>query len=181
MDFHRRYFLKIGVQATAASLIPVTVLASIGRLLLPERSLSFYNTHTDESLDVCYFSHGQYQITALKKIDYILRDHRAGKINPIDKRLIDLLHSISTTFHHPVQFHIISGYRTPDTNAMLCKKSSGVAGSSLHMKGQAVDIRIPDYNTMRLRDICWKLRSGGVGYYPKSDFVHVDIGRIRRW
>ena len=181
MDSHRRCFLKIGLQATAFSLLPMPALASMGRLLLPERSLSFYNTHTNESLDVCYYFKGQYQPFALKKIDYILRDHRANKTKPINLRLIDLLHSISTTMHHQVQFHIISGYRTPETNAMLRTKSNGIASSSLHLKGQAVDIRTPDCDTNRLRDICLKLRSGGVGYYPKSDFVHVDVGKIRVW
>jgi uncharacterized protein YcbK (DUF882 family) len=181
MDSQRRCFLKIGVQATVAALLPGSALASMGRLLLPERSLSFYNIHTDESLDVCYYTRGQYHPRALKKIDFILRDHRADKIKPINLRLIDLLHSISTTMHHQVQFHIISGYRTPETNAMLRTKSNGIASSSLHMKGQAVDIRTPDCTTKRLRDICQKLRSGGVGYYPKSDFVHVDVGAVRCW
>lgn len=181
MNPQRRSFLKIGIQATAVAFLPVSVLASMGRLLLPQRSLSFYNTHTDEILDVCYYTRGQYHPKALKKIDYILRDHRADKIKPINLRLIDLLHAISTTMHHQVQFHIISGYRTPETNAMLRTKGNGIASSSLHMKGQAVDIRTPACDTKRLRDICLKLRSGGVGYYPKSDFVHVDVGKIRVW
>jgi len=181
MNSHRRHFLKIGVQATVASLLPVPVMASIGRLLTPERTLSFYNTHTGESLDVCYYTRGQYQFKALKKINYILRDHRTEKVNPINKRLIDVLYSISVTLDSQPQFHIISGYRSPETNAMLHKKAKGVAKNSFHVQGKAIDIRIPGCNTKVLRDICMKMQAGGVGYYPRSDFVHVDIGEIRFW
>ena len=181
MGFHRRRFLTIGAQAALTCFLPVSAIASMGRLLIADRRLFLYNTHTDESLDVCYYSQGRYQTQALKEIDHILRDHRTETVYPIHKGLIHLLHSISTAFDHSAWFHIISGYRSPETNAMLRKKTNGVAKSSLHMKGKAVDIRIPGYDTKLLRRICMKLHAGGVGYYPKSDFVHVDIGRIRYW
>ena len=181
MYCNRRSFLKIGAQAAMSGLFPMSAVASINRSLTPKRRLSFYNTHTDETLEVCYYTRGRYQGTALKKINYIFRDHYSGKIKPIHKDLIDFLHTISKTIGHGVQFHIISGYRSPETNAMLRKKNRAVAKNSLHMKGKAADIRIPDYDTKRLSNICMKMHAGGVGYYPESDFVHVDTGRVRCW
>lgn len=177
----RRRFLKIGTQAMAVCLLPVPAIASINRLLTPERILYFFNTHTNEQLDVCYYIQGRYRPEALKKIDYILRDHYSEKIRPIHTDLVDLLHAVSLTFGKKTRVHIVSGYRSPETNAMLCKKNRGVARHSLHMKGEAVDIRIPGFNTRSLRSICMRLKAGGVGYYPTSDFVHVDIGRVRYW
>jgi len=181
MYFDRRHFLKTGGQVALACLFPISAFASIDRLLTKERTLSFYNTHTSERLDACYFAKGHYRKEALKTIDYILRDHRTEEIKPIHIRLLDLLYSISTSFDHTVQFQIISGYRSPKTNAMLGKKTTGVGKYSLHMKGKAADIRISGFDTKKLRRICMKMQAGGVGYYPRSDFVHVDIGRVRYW
>ena len=178
---NRRHFIKIGTQAAVACLLPISALSSINRLLSPERTLFLFNPNTGERLDVCYYTQGQYQPKALKKINNILRDYRTGEIKPIHKSLLDLLHSISMTLDNQPQFHIISGYRSLKTNAMLYKTTECVAKNSLHTQGKAADIRIPGYDTGLLRDICMKLRSGGVGYYPKSDFVHVDIGRVRSW
>ncbi|MDH3566321.1 MAG: DUF882 domain-containing protein [Desulfobacteraceae bacterium] len=177
----RRHFLKIGAQAAAVSLFPTSAMASINRLLTPKRRLSFYNTHTDERLEVCYFTQGRYPSNALKKINYIFRDHYSGKVNPIHKDLLDLLHAVSMTIGDGAQLHIVSGYRSPETNAMLRKKTKAVAKNSLHMQGKAVDIRIPEYDTKRLSNICMKMQAGGVGYYPESDFVHVDTGPVRCW
>ena len=143
--------------------------------------LSLYNTHTHESLDVCYYAQGQYSSKSLTKIDHILRDHRTEEIKPIHKGLLNLLHSISMTLDQPARFHIVSGYRSPETNAELSKQSKYVVKNSLHMKGEAADIRIPGYDTRRLRNVCMKLKAGGVGYYRKSDFVHLDIGLVRHW
>ena len=181
MYCNRRGFLKIGAQAAVSCLFPMSPNASIKRLSTPERRLSFYNTHTDEKLEVCYYAQSQYRPNALKKISYIFRDHYSGKIKPIHKDLIDFLHTISDTIGDGVQFHIISGYRSPETNAMLRRKTRAVAKNSLHMQGKAADIRIPDYDTKRLSHICLKMQAGGVGYYPKSDFVHVDTGTVRCW
>ncbi|MGB6009992.1 MAG: DUF882 domain-containing protein [Desulfobacterales bacterium] len=177
----RRHFLKIGAQAAAVSLFPTSAMASINRLLTPKRRLSFYNTHTDEMLEVCYFTQGRYPSKALKKINYIFRDHYSGKVKPIHKDLLDLLHAVSMTIGDGAQLHIVSGYRSPETNAMLRKKTKAVAKNSLHMQGKAVDIRIPEYDTKRLSNICMKMQAGGVGYYPESDFVHVDTGHVRCW
>ena len=177
----RRRFLKIGVLSTVSSLFPMSALASINRRLTPKRKLSLYNTYTHENLEVCYYTRGRYQAGALKKINYIFRDHYTGEIKPIHKDLIDFLHTISKAVGDGVQFHIISGYRSPETNAMLRKNSRAVAKNSLHMQGKAADIKIPAYDTKRLRNICMKMQAGGVGYYPKSDFVHVDTGTVRCW
>jgi len=181
MHYNRRAFLKIGVLSAVSSLFPMSAVASVHRFFTPKRRLCFYNTHTDERLEVCYYTQGRYQTSALRKINYIFRDHYSGKVKPIHKDLIDFLHGISKTIGHDVPFHIVSGYRTPKTNAMLRRKSRSVAKNSLHMQGKAADIRIPGYNTKRLRNICMKMQAGGVGYYPGSDFVHVDSGNIRCW
>ncbi|MBE9530092.1 MAG: DUF882 domain-containing protein [Proteobacteria bacterium] len=181
MYYNRRGFLTIGAQAAVSCLFPMSAIASINRLSTPERRLSFYNTHTHERLEVCYYTQGRHQPGALRKINYIFRDHYSGEIKPIHKDLIDFLHTISKTIGDGAQFHIISGYRSPETNAMLRKKTKAVAKNSLHMKGKAADIRVPDCDTKRLSNICMKLQAGGVGYYPESDFVHVDTGDVRCW
>lgn len=181
MFIDRRHFCKIGLQAALCSLFPVSAIASIGRRLPPKRNLSLFNIHTGQELDVCYFAKGDYRPKALKKIDYILRDYRTEEIKPIHKGLLNLLHSISMSLDRPTRIHIISGYRSPETNAYLRKKSRSVGKNSLHMEGEAADIRIPDYDTRWLRNVCMKLKAGGVGYYRRSDFVHVDIGTVRHW
>jgi len=177
----RRYFLKMGAQAVVSALFPLSAMASINRMFIPERRLSFYNTHTDERLDVCYYSQGRYHPKALKKIDYILRDHYSNKIKPIHKELLDLLYAVSITIGEGPRFHIISGYRTSETNGMLRRRSKAVAKNSLHMQGKAVDIRILNCDTKKLNNICKRMYAGGVGYYPESDFVHVDTGDVRFW
>jgi uncharacterized protein YcbK (DUF882 family) len=180
-NLDRRRFLKIFAKTALCGIFPASALAAIDRLAVSKRVLSLYNIHTGQSSDVCYYAQGRYQPDALKKIDHILRDHRTGESNPIHKELLDLLYSISRTLDRPARFHIISGYRSPETNAMLREKSKCVAKDSLHMEGEAVDIRVPGCDTRWLRNVCMTLKSGGVGYYPKSDFVHVDIGHVRFW
>jgi len=167
--------------ATTASFFPTPLFAAIEQLLEPERNLSFFNTHTAETLDVCYFSNGNYSPAALAKINAILRDHRTGETKAIATGLLDILHAISSTLATEEPFHIISGYRSPASNSKLRSKSKNVATGSLHMRGMAIDMRIPGYRTALLRDVAMRLRAGGVGYYQKSDFVHVDTGRVRYW
>jgi len=181
MFIGRRRFLKISVQAALCSAFPVSALASIDRLSAPKRNLFLFNTHTGEKLDVCYYARGLYQSEALEEINNIFRDYRTGEIRPIRKELLNLLHSISKKLDRPTRFHIISGYRSPETNAELRKKSKYVVKNSLHIQGEAADIRIPGYDTKWLRKVCMKLEAGGVGYYRKSDFVHVDVGPVRHW
>jgi uncharacterized protein YcbK (DUF882 family) len=147
----------------------------------PERSLAFYNTHTGQTLRTVYWLHGDYLSGALEEIDVILRDHRTGEIKSIDPRLLDLLFDLHAKLETNEPFHIISGFRSPATNALLRSSSGGIAKNSLHLDGKAVDIRIPGRAAGTLRQAAVALRAGGVGYYPRSNFVHVDIGRVRYW
>jgi uncharacterized protein YcbK (DUF882 family) len=147
----------------------------------PKRTLSFYNTHTGESLSTIYWSDGTYDAYSLDDINTILRDHRTGEIKPISLRLLDLLYAIKTRLGPDRQFHIISGYRSPKTNAILCVKSSSVAKKSLHMRGEAVDFFLPGCKLSLLRNTAINLQAGGVGYYPRLNFIHIDVGRIRSW
>jgi uncharacterized protein YcbK (DUF882 family) len=117
----------------------------------------------------------------LSKVNHLLRDHRTDKVHPIDPTLLDILHAVSTTSESRGVFQIISGYRAPETNAMLHHTSSGVASQSLHMLGKAIDVRLSDVKTCDLRRVAMVLKRGGVGYYPESDFVHLDTGRVRTW
>ena len=145
------------------------------------RRLAFYNLHTGERLSATYWAEGRYIADELKGIDHVLRDFRTGEIAAIDRNLLDLLHVLEGNMDTREPFHVISGYRSPRTNDMLRHEGGGVASNSLHMVGKAIDIRIPGRRLVDVRDAALALQSGGVGYYPKSDFVHVDTGRIRRW
>lgn len=145
------------------------------------RSLSFHHTHTDEKLSLVYYSEGNYPIEAELRINRLLRDHRTQAIFPIDPRLLDLLFDVSLqTGAHSV-FEVICGYRSPATNEMLRARGAGVSKNSLHMVGRAIDVRLGHVQTARLRGIALAMRRGGVGYYPQSDFVHLDVGRVRSW
>jgi uncharacterized protein YcbK (DUF882 family) len=177
----RRDFLKLGLVAMGAVLNPFSALAASDFRSNPLKNLAFYNTHTNERLHVCYSRNGKYDIKALSKINHILRDHRSGEVKAINTQLLELLHALSHKTNPQEPFHVISGYRSPATNKKLRKNSNRVASRSLHMQGKAIDIRIPGFKTRQLRNVARKMKIGGVGYYPKSDFVHVDIGRVRYW
>lgn len=145
------------------------------------RLLSFENLHTGERLQTAYWTGGGYDQAACRRIDWILRDHRAGLAAPIATDLLDLLHAIRMRLATDSSLQIISGYRSPKTNAHLGSAGSGVAANSLHMQGLAIDIRVPGCALVHLRDTAKSLKAGGVGYYPKSNFVHIDVGRVRYW
>ena len=146
------------------------------------RTLSFFNTHTSESLTARYRVDGVLDTGAKADIDHILRDWRAERVAEIDPALLDLLSDLQQATGVPGDFHIISGYRTPETNAMLQGKGGGgVATKSYHVKAMAVDVRMPGCGLKHLRNCALELARGGVGYYRKSDFVHVDTGPVRRW
>jgi uncharacterized protein YcbK (DUF882 family) len=147
----------------------------------PERKLRLINAHTWEKLDVVYWSNGYYKHEALQQINYLMRDHRANKQIDIDKQLIDDLYDIYSLLETDERIMVLSGYRTPETNAKLRKRSSAVALKSLHMEGRAVDIQIRGYRAKTIRDAALKLGRGGVGYYATSGFVHLDTGEIRSW
>jgi uncharacterized protein YcbK (DUF882 family) len=167
--------------AASVFFLPRQVRAARQDMAPLDRRLAFFNTHTGESLETCYFKSGRYDPNALRAINHILRDHRSGEAGPIDERLLDLLHALSRRCEHPRPFHVISGYRSPATNAALHRCNRGVAAQSLHVYGKAIDIRLPGIQTCELKGIALSLAAGGVGYYPTSDFVHVDIGRVRSW
>jgi uncharacterized protein YcbK (DUF882 family) len=144
------------------------------------RTLSFWHTHTDETLEVTYFERGAYVADALVQVNRFLRDFRTGEVAPIDPALLDILHRAAQACGRQ-RFEVISGYRSPATNASLADRSPGVARSSLHLQGRAIDVRLTGHDTAQLRLACVALQLGGVGYYPDSDFVHVDTGRVRTW
>lgn len=145
------------------------------------RALHFRHLHTGEKLAVEYVSAGRYVPDALASIDHLLRDFRTSDVHPIDPALLDLLHALTSATGSSRPYEVISGYRSPLTNQQLRARSDGVASGSLHMKGQAIDIRVGDVRLAALRDAARGLRRGGVGYYAASDFVHVDTGRVRTW
>ncbi|SCC94967.1 conserved hypothetical protein [Thiomonas sp. X19] len=146
-----------------------------------ERSLSVYNLHTGETLRTVYWAQGVYLPESLAEVDHLLRDFRNNETKAIAPSLLDLLHAIAERLGAAQPIQLVSGYRSPSTNAMLHARSSGVAKHSLHMDGMAADIRAPGHDLTQLHRVALSLQSGGVGLYPRSDFVHVDIGRVRRW
>ena len=149
-----------------------------------EYRLRFYHTHTGERLDVVYRRGNQYIPGALEKLDHYLRDHRTGDVHHFDPRLFDLLNDLTASLGDSGgEIDVVCGYRTPSSNEFLRARSphTGVARHSLHMQAEAIDIRLPGVPTLKLRDAALRLHRGGVGYYRSSDFVHVDVGRVRQW
>ncbi len=182
----RRRLLKFGLLAAASCLAPTLTWASrqspsSSALSAPERKLSFHNLHTGENLQTVYWQDDTYVPEALADIDHILRDHRTNDTVAIDLGLLNLLNALRQTLDTDQPFHIISGYRSPKTNAMLRRHNEGVDKKSLHMQGRAIDIRVPKRSTEVVRQAALALDKGGVGYYSRSDFVHVDTGYVRRW
>jgi uncharacterized protein YcbK (DUF882 family) len=176
---HRRAALRAGLGA-AAGLIAAPRLARAA-LSPAEPTLSFYNLHTGESLVATFRAGGRYVPDELAAIDRVLRDFRTGDVHPIDVRLLELLARVHRQLGSAKPFAVISGYRSPRTNAMLAAESGGVASHSLHMRGQAIDVRLADRPLAALQRAGLALRGGGVGFYPRSDFVHLDVGPVRRW
>ncbi len=174
----RRRFLAAGLSVLGCA---VAGRAAAAPIETGRRRLAFHNLHTGESADLVYWADGSYVSDALGHIDHLLRDFRTGDTHPIDRRLLDLLVQVGGRLDSREPFQVISGYRSPATNAMLASSSEGVARHSLHMDGMAIDIRVPGRSLADLHRAALGLRSGGVGYYPASDFVHVDVGRVRSW
>ena len=180
---NRRDFIKYAASfcalGSSALLLPKRAAAATN--LTSERKLEFLHLHTGETLNTTYWADGDYVAEELDNINYVLRDFRSGAIEPIDKNLLDLLYLLQQQVGKTAPYHIISAYRSPTTNAALRKRSKGVARRSMHLLGKAIDIRLPGVALNHLRQAALSLRLGGVGYYPKSDFVHVDTGRVRYW
>lgn len=139
------------------------------------------NLHTGERLNAAYWSNGDYSSSGLKQFNRLLRDHRQNESTRMDPKLLDLVHKLKEKLNYNGEIQIISGYRTAKTNAMLRSRSSGVAKRSYHTRGMAIDLRMPGVPLSKVRRAALDLRLGGVGYYPKSNFVHVDTGPVRRW
>lgn len=174
----RRRFIQAFLGTTATLMTPA-LWASVHPT--PERSLAFKNLHTGESLRTTFWAEGGYLDDELQAVNRLLRDHRSGDVYPMDTKLLDMLYALQQSVAVPGAFHVVSGYRSPSTNQKLRSKSGGVAKRSLHMQGKAIDIRLPGCQLKDLRDAALALKAGGVGYYAKSDFIHVDTGRVRRW
>ncbi|MBC7950469.1 MAG: DUF882 domain-containing protein [Rhodospirillaceae bacterium] len=175
----RRSFLTLGLAAAAATLVTNPLEAAVRAL--PERGLHLYNTHTGEYLKTVYWAQGRYLPKSLVQINKFLRDHRSGDVHHIDPRLLDVMVAVHKKFGAKGAVHIISGYRSPQSNALLVSNSDGVAHNSLHMTGKAVDIRIPGQNVKIIGRAAKSLKAGGVGTYPSSNFVHIDTGKVRYW
>jgi uncharacterized protein YcbK (DUF882 family) len=166
--------------------VPALWVAGAGRRVwaddLPAtRELSLVNTHTGESLLTRYVEAGQYIPRALSQLAHLLRDHRSGDAHAIDPRLFDVLYHAAARNDREPRFEVISGYRSPASNAKLRARSHGVAEHSLHMEGRAIDVRLSGVSCAKLRDVALSMACGGVGYYASSDFVHLDTGRVRAW
>lgn len=174
----RRKLLRAGAAALIAG-VASPALGNVGKA--DYRALSFDNLHTGEKLKIDYWVEGRYVPDALTDINHLLRDYRNGEVHQIDPKLLDLLNLLHGRLGSNAPFEVISGYRSPATNAMLHERSRGVASHSLHMKGMAIDIRLSDRDLADLHNTALAMQAGGVGYYPALDFVHVDVGRVRRW
>lgn len=174
----RRSFVGLLGGAAAALYSPNAFASKTGSF---ERTLSLENIHTGERIRRVYWANGHYDSQTLREFDHVLRDHRSGEVHRIDRSLLDLLYALQRRLETGRPFQIICGYRSPVTNASLRRRSSGVARNSLHMEGMAVDVAVEDRSLHDLRGAALSLKGGGVGYYPKSGFVHVDVGDIRSW
>ena len=172
----------LGLMALRGAAPALAAPAIIGRKRLAARTLSFDCCNTGETLNrVTYWADGRYFPDALARINYALRDYRSGEVYPIDPKVLDLLHQMGRRLDSDCRYELFSGYRSPETNAMLQRNEPEVATHSLHMTGQAADIFLPGRSLQAIRDTALAMGMGGVGYYPDADFLHVDVGRVRRW
>jgi uncharacterized protein YcbK (DUF882 family) len=190
MVLQRRAFLRIGGGILASTVAASLTTKAVAQVAAPAligvkenncRTLTLEFLNTGERLKADYWVDGQYIHDELARIDKVLRDFRTGEVHPIEPKLLDLIHHLGRDLETESEFQIICGYRSPRTNAMLHDRSSGVAEKSLHMKGQAIDLRVPGRPLKHVHEAALKRGAGGVGYYAKSNFVHVDTGRVRRW
>jgi uncharacterized protein YcbK (DUF882 family) len=169
----------MGAGAAMASLAAPAVVRA--QSLPGVRRAVLYNLHTGDSFDEVFYANGRYMPDALAEAMRVLRDWRNGEEHPMDPRLFDTLHEINARLDTSSPFQVISGYRSPATNAMMHARSSGVAEHSQHVLGKACDIRVEGVALRNLRSAALDVGAGGVGYYPVSNFVHVDVARVRQW
>ena len=182
----RRQLLQTAVTgALGVSLAPLVMAqdsAQIEEAKLPEFFLELHNTHTNETASTLIRRGAELDPTTLALFRNVLRDHRNGESHDMDVRLYDQLHALALAAHCDARFEIISGYRSPESNdAMSSRPGSGVAKKSLHMQGRALDVRLKGCPCSNLRDLALAAKQGGVGYYQRSDFVHIDTGAFRTW
>jgi uncharacterized protein YcbK (DUF882 family) len=173
---NRRRFLGAAVAVTAVGLVN-----SAPAISYAPRSVSLYNTHTGEWLRTVYWADGHYIREAVRDINWILRDHHSDQMRPMDAGVLDVLGMLRESLETYDPFLVVSGYRSPETNMRMFLRGDGAAKHSYHTKGMAVDLRSERRSLGQVRDAALSLQCGGVGYYPRSGFVHVDCGPIRRW
>eukprot|EP01114_Cavostelium_apophysatum_P016072 TRINITY_DN4512_c0_g1_i1.p3 TRINITY_DN4512_c0_g1~~TRINITY_DN4512_c0_g1_i1.p3 ORF type:complete len:181 (-),score=42.11 TRINITY_DN4512_c0_g1_i1:1179-1721(-) len=177
----RRAFLKSSL-LLAAPTLSLPALAKTAQAAAGERTLRLYNTHTGEKVSTTFWAEGEFIPDGLKDINKVLRDHRNNKVAQMDPELLLLLSQLNDKLDNSNrELHIISGYRSPESNAKLHAASGGVAKHSLHMEAKAIDIRLPGKDLKMLHKAAMSLKGGGVGYYADSQFVHMDTGRVRYW
>ena len=178
IEISRRSFLKKSAIITGAAMMTQSeMLASAGE----KKVLKLYNVHLKKTFYAPFFEKNYYKLSGLFEVNKAFIDYRAKEMTRIDVKLVNLLYEIKQHLGYDKQFNIVSGYRSQHTNDALRKKREGVAKNSYHIKGQAVDIYVPNVSLRKLRDVALGLKKGGVGYYPNSHFVHVDVGPVRSW
>ena len=183
-----RKWLRLGIMVVVliAIFVNVTALRALAQAHPPQLSLDhrlhLLHTHTGERLDIVFRRGDEYVPEAMPKLDYLLRDHRTGEVRHFDPKIYDMLEELTYAVGQPNgQIDIVCGYRTPWSNEFLRARAAGVAKNSLHLSAKAIDLRMPGIDTSRLRQAALSLHGGGVGYYPHSGFIHVDVGRVRQW
>jgi len=177
---NRRIFLRSATVLATSSLVP-SAFAKAMPSIEDSKKLHLYNIHTGEFVKTTFKQEGQFDPDSLSELDHLLRDHRSGESILISRTLLEDIHTLQQMFKPNQAIEIISGYRSPKTNERLRAMGHNVAKRSLHMQGKAVDIRIPGASLKQVRQAALALKSGGVGYYPKSGFIHLDVGRVRQW
>ena len=178
----RRSFLKTSLLAGAALLLPEKVTASPFREIKPSGRLRLYNTHTYETIHTQYRNrHGHYNFESIRKLNWFLRCHHTNEQYPIDIRTLEYLDMVNTSLWFSNEIHVISGYRSPEYNNYLLSTGHRVGRQSLHLEGRAIDIRIPGIDLSDVHSSALSLQRGGVGYYPRANFVHIDSGAFRTW
>lgn len=182
LDTQRRELLKIGGAGVIASMLPIVTMNNAHAATESGTwKVAFRHAHTGESFSGVYRVGDKYLPEAFERINYVLRDFRTKEVFPMDPHIIDILSLIHKKLDATDPYSILSAYRSPKTNAMLGNRSRAVASNSFHMYGQATDIRIHGYGANKIRKVAKSLKAGGVGYYPRSGFVHVDTGAVRNW